>query len=334
MNHIENSNDYLIETQPPIDQQYAVVEITTIQDIVTESKEGFFIEKFFQNFISHEVSQIEMIEQFHLKCAKKDNIYSNAELFIQDFIKHLKSMDFAMKYEQYVQENFPDLLQQYNKLTDNKSNVISFKIFRCYRTLEECNDYIKNLRAEESYAKNVKFVITPVGQYIPMDKRYDYFAKNQEEVMEGLNELKKSQKRQDIWKSLEFNARKKEKKKEMQELFNRINNKNKEEREKIMETNDKISKDEEEDKIIMLKKLAGFDTDKDEKYHDTRKVSDQMYWEEKEKERVNLSSYTELLYQKYKETLKKEENKINVNVNGPKLMDELLTNNEYDNVES
>ena len=293
--------DYLVESVAPVDQQYAVVEISTVRDIIAESKEGYFVKKFWENFTMSEVPHIESVEQFNLKSAKKENFYSDSSSFIKDFCKHLKDMDLGMKYEKYVEDNFPQLTSDYNKETKNLTNVVSFKIFRCFPTEEEAKEWINTEKKENEYMNKITLFVAPVGKYIAMDKRYEFFASNQEECLDGLNELKKRQRQQDTFRKLEFNARKSEQKKDMRELFDRVNKKNKEE---LLELNKKSGDDEtmmknEEETIKALKKMAGFDIEEDERYKNTRDVSDQMYWNQKDVEKDDYNKYTQQLYEKY-----------------------------------
>lgn len=277
---------------PPVDQQYAVVEILTIRDVITESKEAFFIQKFWKHYLLYHIPRLESIEQFHLKCAKKENFYADTKEFINDFFSHLQNVDLSTLYDIFTQENFPQLIDEYNKMTNNISNVVSFNIFSCFSSQEDAHEYIKKLRERQDF-KFVNLCIVPVGQHIPFDKRYEYFSKNQEEAITGLDKLKKRQRQQDIYRTIEFNARKKELEEDLKNLKERLQTKQKD------DNQDLIKNEDENETIKTLKKIAGFDISIDQRYNDDRKVSDQIYWEQKEAEIDDLQQYTDKLYKKY-----------------------------------
>lgn len=335
MSETTDNEDYLEYTAPPSNQQFAAIEVTTIQDIVQESKEGYFVQRFFKNFFDQDLPQMDMIEQFNLKAAKSKNLYQTAEQFITDLFKHFREIDFAMKYENYVNSNFVQLNSEYNKLTDNKSNVVAFKIYQVFPTNELATKFLEDMKSEEK-AKNTQLNVAPMGYHIPLDKRYLQYAENSVELLDDLNEMKKRERKQQTYKTIEFAARKEESKRDMINIFNRMNKKNQAEREENIKINNKRSSvDEiaEEEMINMLKKQAGFDINKDERYKNTRSVADQLYWEEKDDERLKLSAYTELLHKKYQDQRKKDEDEyLKQNNNDHSNVYEKYENNEYDSI--
>lgn len=139
--------------------------------------------------------------------------------FLQSYAKD-KGMEFKQVYEDYLnfQYKFQDEIQRdFDKENKNVNNIRGIKIRGVYSTKEEAEARSKRLHRNDS---TFHVFIGQVGYWLPFNPCADKIEK-EEFINEGLNELMKKYKENNINKDLFYEEEKRNKLKDAQEKIKR-----------------------------------------------------------------------------------------------------------------
>ena len=139
--------------------------------------------------------------------------------FLQSYAKD-KGMEFKQVYEDYMnfQYKFQDEIQRdFDKENKNVNNIRGIKIRGVYSTKEEAEERSKRLHKKDT---TFHVFVGQVGYWLPFNPCADKIEK-EEFINEGLNELMKKYKENNINKDLFYEEEKRNKLKDAQEKIKR-----------------------------------------------------------------------------------------------------------------